>query len=99
MSTPLHVSRLPLSSDVVLDAYRLVSIESAPAPEPAVGDDWLVYRIAQGTNVVTGYRRGTRASVTYEVERIVEAFNDRLMVRPRVNSWTGKAVAPNPRRS
>ena len=74
MSTSLHVSHLPLSSDVV-------------------------YRIAQGTNVVTGYRRGTRASVTYEVERIVEAFNDRLMVRPRVNRWTGKAVAPSPRRS
>jgi hypothetical protein len=88
-----------LSSDVVLDAYRLVSIESTIAPAPAVGDDWLVYRISQGTNVVTGYRRGTRASVTYEVERIVDAFNDRLMVRPRVNSWTGKAVAPSPRRS
>jgi len=81
----------------VLDAYRLVSIESTIAPAPAVGDDWLVYRISQGTNVVTGYRRGTRASVTYEVEKIVEAFNDRLMVRPRINRWTGKAVAPNPR--
>ncbi len=82
------------SAAVVLDAYRLVSIESTIAPAPAVGDDWLVYRIAHGTNVVTGYRRGTRASVTYEVERIVEAFNDRLMVRPRVNSWTGKASHP-----
>jgi hypothetical protein len=82
---------------VVLDAYRLVSIESTIAPAPADGDDWLVYTISQGTNVVTGYRRGTRASVTYEVERIVDAFNDRLLVRPRVNRWTGKPVAPNPR--
>ena len=80
------------SAEVVLDACRLVSIESTIALAPAVGDDWLVYRIAQGTNVVAGYRRGARASITYEVERIVEAFNDRLMVRPSVNSWTGKAA-------
>ncbi|HVS25097.1 MAG TPA: hypothetical protein VMU03_15310 [Gammaproteobacteria bacterium] len=77
--------------------YRLVSIESTSAPAPGVGDDWLVYRIARGANVVTGYRRGTRASVTFDVERIVEGLNDRLTMRPRrVNIRLGKADAPQP---
>lgn len=85
------------TATVALDVYRLVSIDSTPAPAPGVGDDWLVYRIAQGANVVTGYRRGTRASVTYDVERIVEALNERLMARPRrVNIRLGNAGVPKP---
>jgi radical SAM superfamily enzyme with C-terminal helix-hairpin-helix motif len=83
------------TANVALEVYRLVSIESTSAPAAGVGDDWLVYRIAQGANVVTGYRRGTRASVTFDVERIVEALNERLMVRPRrVNIRLGKAGPP-----
>ncbi len=77
-----------------LDLYRLVSIESANPPAPGVGDDWLVYRIARGANVVTGYRRGTRTLVTFEVERIVEAFNQRLLMRPRrVHIHLGRPAA------
>lgn len=83
--------------NVALDVYRLVSIESTNAPARAVGDDWLVYRIALGADVVTGYRRGTRASVTFDVERIVEAFNERRIVRPRrVHIRLGKAAPPKP---
>lgn len=82
----------------MLDVYRLVSIKRTSAPARGVGDDWLVYRIARGANVVTGYRRGTRASVTVDVERIVEAFNERLFVQPRrVNIKLGKAAPPKPR--
>ena len=82
----------------VLDVYRLVSIESSSAPARGVGDNWLVYRIARGANVVTGYRRGTRESVTVDVERIVEALNERLFVRPRrVHIQLGKAAPPKSR--
>lgn len=82
---------------VALDVYRLVSIERTTAPARGIGDNWLVYRIARGTNVVTGYRRGTRASVTVDVERIVEVLNERLFVRPRrVNIKLGKASGPKP---
>jgi len=85
------------TATVARDFYRLVSIESTSAPAAGVGDDWLVYRLAQGANFVTGYRRGTRASVTFEVERIVEALNERLMVRPRrVNIRLGKPGPPKP---
>ena len=79
------------------DAYRLVSIERASAPAPGVGDDWFAYRIARGANVVTGCRRGTRAHVTLEVERIVEAFNQRLLMRPRrVHIQLGRSSRPKP---
>ena len=80
-----------------LDVYKLVSIERGSAPAPGVGDDWLVYRIARGANVLTGYRRGTRASVTLDVEKIVEAINQRLLVRPRrVHIQLGKSSQPKP---
>jgi hypothetical protein len=79
------------------EVYRLVSIERGSAPAPGVGDDWLVYRIARGANVLTGYRRGTRASVTFDVERIVEAINQRLLVRPRrVHIQLGRSSQPAP---
>lgn len=79
----------------MLELYRLVSIERTSAPAPGVGGNWLVYRIARGANVVTGYRRGTRASVTLDVEKIVEAFNERLFVQPRrVNIKLGHRAPP-----
>ena len=79
------------------EVYRLVSIEHSTAPAPGVGDDWLVYRIARGANVLTGYRRGTRARVTFDVEKIVEAINQRLLVRPRrVHIQLGRSSQPKP---
>jgi len=79
------------------EVYRLVSIERGTAPAPGVGDDWLVYRIARGANVLTGYRRGTRARVTLDVERIVEAINERLLMRPRrVHIQLGRSPQPRP---
>ncbi len=102
-SSTLIALRSPRAPDdgapnVVLDVYRLVSIESSTAPAPGVGDNWLVYRIARGANVVTGYRCGTRASVTVDVEKIVEGLNERLFVQPRrVNIRLGKPASPKPR--
>jgi hypothetical protein len=81
----------------VLEIYRLVSVESTSAPPRGVGDDWRLYRIARGANVVTRYQRGTRESVTVDVERIVEALNERLFVRPRVHIQLGKAAPPKSR--
>jgi hypothetical protein len=72
-----------VSGDVAAAAFELVSIDSTPAPNGGAGDDWLVYRISQGTNVITGYRCGGRAHVVAEVERIVIALNERLLVRGR----------------
>lgn len=59
------------------ESYRVVSIDAVRAPEGCTGGDWLVYRIAQGTNDITGYRRGSLKSVSAEVASIVTALNAR----------------------
>ena len=69
------------------ERYRLVSIDVARAPEDCVGEDWLVYRIAQGKNGITGYRQGSLEHVTAEVQSIVIALNGRRL-------WT-KAQSPS----
>jgi hypothetical protein len=59
------------------ERYRLISIDAVRAPEGCAGKDWHVYRIAQGENGITGYRRGDLAGVRVEVEAIVTALNGR----------------------
>jgi hypothetical protein len=65
----------PDSNDA--EAYRLVTIRPVAAPEGCLGRDWLVYRIAQGTNVITGYRRGDVQTATADVEKIIVGLNER----------------------
>jgi len=63
------------------DEYRLSFIKPARAPNGNAGSDWLMYRIAQGPNVINGYRRGDLASVTTEVEKIVTGLNERRLIK------------------
>jgi hypothetical protein len=63
------------------DEYRLAFIKPARAPSGNAGSDWLMYRIAQGPNVINGYRRGDMASVTTEVEKIVVGLNERRLIK------------------
>ena len=50
-------------------------------PSGSSGRDWLTYRIAQGTNEITGYRRGDIKSARVEIEKIVVGLNERRMKR------------------
>ena len=75
-------------------SYCLISIDPTSAPPGNTGDDWLVYRLAQGHNVVTGYRRGSRVNVTAEVERIIDAFNERLLLKGRRYRSAGPPPKP-----
>lgn len=59
------------------ERFRLVAIRQARTPEGCVGRDWLVYEIAQGSNMITGYRRGELQAITADVERIVVGLNER----------------------
>ena len=59
------------------EAYRLVGIEPARAPAGYTGRDWLIYKIAQGVNVITGYRQGDLRAEKAEVEKIVIGLNER----------------------
>ena len=62
-------------------AYRLLAIDPTKAPDDSGGKDWFLYRIAQGENLIRGYKRGSRAGVTAEVEQIVVSLNERRGVR------------------
>jgi hypothetical protein len=70
------------------ERYRLVSLEAVSAPEGCAGRDWFVYRIFQGDNAITGYRRGEREQVNSAVATIVTALNGR-------REWTKSK--PNPK--
>ena len=75
------------------EEYRLISIDAVRAPEGCVGHDWHTYRIAQGENAITGYRRGDSAHVRVGVEAIVIALNER-------RQWTkSKVTTPSQRRA
>jgi hypothetical protein len=81
------------------ESFRLVAIRATRTPEGCAGRDWLVYEIAQGANLITGYRRGDLPSVTAEVERIVVGLNDRRISkkgRQPPPKPTPKATPPQP---
>jgi hypothetical protein len=59
------------------EAFRLVSIRTTSAPSGYTGRNWLVYEIAQGDNIIKGYRQGDLKAETAEVEKIVIALNER----------------------
>jgi hypothetical protein len=66
-------------------AYRLIDIEPTPPPEGSSGE-WFAYRIAQGANMIRGYKSGSRFSVAADVEQIIVVLNERRLVRRgRVN--------------
>ena len=89
LSAPPH--RAPNADNSEDLPYRVVSVESAATPEGCAGRDWFVYRIMQGTNGITGYRRGNRESVRGDAETIVVALNER-------REWKKNKLSPKDRR-
>jgi len=83
-------------SEVTPDAYRLISIDHTNAPDGSGTDNWLVYRIAQGTRVITGYRQGPVGVVTADVRNIVDALNARCMVSEKPGTPFTRLPAPRP---
>jgi len=85
---PHDANRVPdatVTADVSATEYRLVDIEPTQPPDGSSGE-WFLYRIAQGDNLIRGYKSGSRFSVRTDVEQIVEVLNERRMVRRgRVN--------------
>jgi hypothetical protein len=71
------------SAEPADDEYRLAFIRPARAPSGNSGTDWLMYNIARGSDVITGYRRGDIASATLEVEKIVALLNERRLIKRR----------------
>ncbi len=75
--------------------FRLLSIERHAPPAGGDGNDWFVYKISQGENVITGYRRGSIGTVTEDVRKVVEGLNERRGVRRgRVDLVTRSGTRP-----
>jgi len=64
---------------VVRKLYEIVSIRKTESPPGAVGSDWHRYEIAQGTNIINGYKQGSLNSVTAAVEENVAQLNERYL--------------------
>ena len=95
---PQRRAAVPDNEPPAEGAYRLLAIEPTKAPDGSGTRDWFAYRITQGENLIRGYRRGSLASVTTDVEQIVVSLNERRMVRRgRVDLIPAKpAAAPEP---
>ncbi len=61
------------------DPYEIMSIKSSEPPSGFDGSNWYKYEIAQGGNVILGYRSGNRQSVTHAIEAIVVQLNERRL--------------------
>ena len=70
-----QIETIGLSS--VTRPYEIVSVRRAARPPGAEGSNWHHYVIAQGANVVQGYRQGNLKTVTLAVEEIVAQLNER----------------------
>ena len=81
------------------ERYRLISIDAVRAPEDCGDSDWHRYRIAQGENGITGYRRGNLARVTADVEAIVTALNERRDWKEIKDSKSQRRAAAAARRA
>lgn len=74
--------------------YEIVSVQRAETPAGAEGSDWHRYEIAQGANIIQGYRQGNLRTVRRAIEEIVIQLNERQMgKRGRVN------LVPTPRKA
>ena len=62
-----------------LQPYRLVLIQRTAPPAGARGSNWYFYEIAQGTNIIHGYRQGRLKAVKLLVEENIVLLNARQL--------------------
>lgn len=94
MSSTANKLNVPQTTDPQGEDFRLVSITATQAPSGCAGRDWFVYRIAQGKNIITGYRRGDLATASADVETIVTALNGRRRsTKPKPGRKPGRRAA------
>jgi hypothetical protein len=59
------------------EPYELKAVHKSEAPPGSDGKDWVRYEIAQGSNLITGYRQGSVAAIKRAAEEIVVGLNER----------------------
>jgi hypothetical protein len=63
------------------EPFELTSVNKTEPPPGNQGKDWVRYEIVQGSNVITGYRQGSLASIRQVAEEIVVGLNERRSPR------------------
>ena len=59
------------------EPYKLKSVVASDPPPGVDGNNWFHYSIAQGKNVIKGYRQGQLESIYNDLTENVEALNAR----------------------
>jgi hypothetical protein len=59
------------------DPFQLVAVERCEPPHDGASGAWCQYTIAQGDNVITCIRKGSRTMVNDAAREIVTVLNDR----------------------
>mgnify|MGYP001819373424 CR=1 FL=1 len=59
------------------EPYELGSVDKTDAPTEGDNSQWCRYTITQGSNTITGYRKGSRTAVTKAAKVIVADLNER----------------------
>jgi hypothetical protein len=57
--------------------FELRSVNKSEPPTGSHGSDWVRYEIGQGSNLITGYRQGSIASIKRVAEEIIIGLNER----------------------
>ncbi len=84
---------------MIEENYEIVSVQPTEPPSDMDGTNWHSYVIAQGTNTIRGYRRGSLRTVTKAVKDIVIKLNERRAgKRGRVNLVMSTSKKPADKR-
>ena len=59
--------------------YKLKLIQQTAPPAGAGGSNWYFYEIAQGANIIHGYRQGSLKTVTMLIEENIALLNARQL--------------------
>ncbi|MDJ0927892.1 MAG: hypothetical protein QNJ73_09600 [Gammaproteobacteria bacterium] len=63
------------------DPFELVAVKSCKPPDNGASGAWCEYTIAQGDNLITCVRQGSRTVVKNAATEIVAVLNDRRVTR------------------
>lgn len=66
-------------ASIIEENFEIVSVKPTETPAGMEGSDWHCYKIAQGTNIIRGYRQGNRRTVLQAAEEIVDQLNERRL--------------------
>lgn len=83
---------MPGITSTIEEHFEIVSVTPTETPAGMEDGEWHCYKIAQGSNIIRGYRLGNRRAVVEAAEEIVTQLNERRLGK-RAPSQLAKAKA------